>query len=91
MKDLDGEVLACLAEDLLLLLLDDLARPMMGVDDVVTDLELDELRLSGDLQVLDLLSRCLGDDCPPSSRGPAPWKPAVVLRLQVAVHEVDLL
>jgi hypothetical protein len=60
MKDLDREVLAYLSKDLLLLLLDDLAGPMMGIDDVVTDLEVDALRLASDLEVLDLLG-CLGD------------------------------
>jgi hypothetical protein len=62
MKDLDREVLPHLAEDLLLLLLDDLPGPMMGIDDVVTDAEVDALRLAGDVQVLDLLGRCLGGD-----------------------------
>jgi hypothetical protein len=62
MKDLDGEIFACLAEDLLLLLLDDLAGPMMGIDDVVTDREIDALGFAGDLlEVLDRL--VLGDSC----------------------------
>ena len=43
-----------LTEDLLRLLLDDLAGPMMGIDDVVTDHEVDALRFAGDLQVFDL-------------------------------------
>jgi hypothetical protein len=60
MKDLDGEVLAHLAEDLLLLLLDDLTGTMVRVDDVVADLEVDALRLARDLEVFDLLG-CLGD------------------------------
>jgi hypothetical protein len=61
-KNLDREVLAYLAEDVLLFLLDDLAGPVMGIDDVVTDLELDVLGLDDDLQVLDLLDLgCLGD------------------------------
>ena len=50
MKDLDGEVLALLAEHLLHLLLEDLARPMMGVDDLVADLV--DGRLAVDLEVL---------------------------------------
>jgi hypothetical protein len=54
-KNLDREVLAYLAEDVLLFLLYDLAGPVMGIDDVVTDLELDVLGLDDDLQVLDLL------------------------------------
>jgi hypothetical protein len=87
-EDLDREVLAHLAQDLLLLLLDDLSGPMMGIDDVVTDLELDALRFAGDVQVLDLLGRCLGDGVLLSfSRGRARG----VSCLQVAVHEVDLL
>jgi hypothetical protein len=45
-QDLDGEVLALLAEDLLLLLLLDLAGAVMRVDDVVSDLELDRLDLA---------------------------------------------
>jgi len=62
-KDLNREVLPYLAEDVLVFLLDDLAGPVMGIDDVVTDLELDVLGLDDDLQVLDLLDlRCLGDD-----------------------------
>jgi hypothetical protein len=61
-EDLDGEVLAHLAEDLLVLLLDDLAGAVMRVDDVVTDLEVDALGLSGDVQILDLRGCCLGDD-----------------------------
>jgi hypothetical protein len=39
-QDLDGEVLALLTEHLLQFLLEDLARPVMRVDDVVADLEL---------------------------------------------------
>jgi hypothetical protein len=64
MKDLDREVLPDLAEDLLLLLLDDLSGPVVGIDDVVTDLEVDALSLAGDLDVFDVLvlSRCLGGD-----------------------------
>jgi hypothetical protein len=63
-KDLDGEVLAHLAEDLLRFLLDDLAGPVMGIDDVVTDLEVDAFGFAGDLEVLDrlVLGRCIGWD-----------------------------
>ena len=35
---------------------------MMGVDDVVADLELDQLGLDGDLEVLDLLFDYFGND-----------------------------
>jgi hypothetical protein len=52
-EDLDREVLPLLAEDLLLLLLQDLAGPVMRVDDVIADLVLDLLRLPRDLEVLD--------------------------------------
>jgi hypothetical protein len=45
-QDLDGEVLPLLAEDLLLLLLEDLAGSVMRVNDVVADLELDRLYLA---------------------------------------------
>jgi len=61
-EDLDGEVLALLTEDLLGLLLEDLAGPVMGIDDVVADFELDALRLNGDLEVLDLLFDYFGND-----------------------------
>jgi hypothetical protein len=90
-KNLDREVLAYLAEDVLLFLLDDLAGPVMGIDDVVTDLELDVLGLDDDFQVLDLLDLgCLGDDVLLGvSVGPAAGPLASCL--QVAVHEVDLL
>jgi hypothetical protein len=65
-EDLDREVLAYLAEDVLLLLLDHLARPVMGIDDVVTDLEVDVLDLALDLEVLDV-DGCLGNRVSPSS------------------------
>jgi hypothetical protein len=52
-EDLDREVLTLLAEDLLLLLLQDLAGPVMRVDDVIADFVLDLLRLPRDLEVLD--------------------------------------
>jgi hypothetical protein len=72
-EDLDREVLALLAEDLLLLLLEDLAGPVMRIDDVVPDLVLD----LGDLylEVCDLLLRNgLANDVPPGCRwrGAAP-------------------
>jgi hypothetical protein len=62
-EDLDREVLAYLAQDLLVLLLDDLAGAVVWIDDVVTDLEVDALGLPGDVfQILDLRGSCLGDD-----------------------------
>jgi len=61
-EDLDREVLLLLTEDLLALLFEDLAGPVMGIDDVVADLELDQLRLDGDLEVLDLLFDYFGND-----------------------------
>jgi hypothetical protein len=62
-KDLDREVLALLAEDLLVLLLDDLAGAVMGIDDVVTELELDVLDFPDDLEVFEeLLFGDIGDD-----------------------------
>jgi len=54
-EDLDGEVLPRLTEDLLVLLLDDLAGPVMRVDDVVAELELDVLDLADDFKVLQKL------------------------------------
>jgi len=55
MKDLDGQVFPGLPQDLLLLLLDDLSGPVMGIDDVVTDGKVDALRFAGDVEVLDRL------------------------------------
>jgi hypothetical protein len=52
-QDLDRQVLTLFAEDLLLLLLQDLAGPVMRVDDVIADLVLDLLGLPRDLEVLD--------------------------------------
>jgi len=61
-KDLDGEVLALLTEDLLVLLLDDLAGPVMRIDNVVTEIELDVLDLADDFEVLEkLLFGGIGD------------------------------
>jgi hypothetical protein len=61
-EDLDREIFLLLTEDLLALLLEDLAGPVMGIDDVVADFELDEFRLDGDLEVLDLLFDYFGND-----------------------------
>jgi hypothetical protein len=89
-EDLDGEVLVLLTEDLLGLLLEDLAGPVMGVDDVVADYELDQFRLDGDLEVLDLLFGYFGNDsllfCTRDVSGGR-----ADLCLQIAIHEVDLL
>jgi hypothetical protein len=52
-EDLDREVLAAFAEDLHLLLLDDLAGTVMGVDDVVAELEVDALDLARRLYEID--------------------------------------
>jgi hypothetical protein len=65
MKDLDGEVLAALAQDLLHLLLEDLPSPMMGIDDLVADLI--DSGLAVDLEVLDfelLLNHCVANGGP---------------------------
>jgi hypothetical protein len=67
MEDLDGEVLTLLAEDLLVLLLEHLARPVVGVDHGVADLEVDALDLADDLEILEeLLFSDVGDGVPPS-------------------------
>jgi hypothetical protein len=49
-EDLDGEVLACLAQDLLLLLLQDLAGAMVRIDDLVPDL-VDDMYYLGELDL----------------------------------------
>jgi hypothetical protein len=59
-QDLDGEVLALLTEHLAALLLEDLTGPMMRVDNVVTELELDVLDRT--VQVLQELIFGFGDD-----------------------------
>jgi hypothetical protein len=62
-EDLDREVVALLAEDLLGLLLDDPAGPVVRVDDGVADLEVDALRLGKQVLVKDLdVSSCVGND-----------------------------
>jgi hypothetical protein len=55
MKDLDGQVLTLLAEDVLLFLLDDLPGPVMRVDDVVANGEIDALDLAADVEVFEVL------------------------------------
>jgi len=81
-KDLDRQVLAPLAEDVLLLLLEDLASPVVRIDDVVADLELDVLDFDRDLEVLELLFGQFnsGDGGPPSPRGPPPAPDSQVCR-----------
>jgi hypothetical protein len=54
-EDLDHEVLAPFAEDLHLLLLEDLAGAVVGIDHMVAELELDALDLGDNLEVLDQL------------------------------------
>jgi hypothetical protein len=49
-QDLDGEVLALLTEHLLDFLLEDLPGPVMRIDDIVADLEIDVDDL-GDVEV----------------------------------------
>jgi hypothetical protein len=61
-KDLDGQVLALLAEDLLDLLLQDLARSVVWVDHVVPDLVGDVGNLTGYFEVRDLLLDYVADD-----------------------------
>jgi hypothetical protein len=93
-QDLDREVVAGLAEDLLGLLLDDPAGAVMRVDDGVADLEVDALGLGEEVLLQDLVgvNRCVGNDASSWL-----WRFAlsrarrVVSRLQVPVHEVDLL
>jgi hypothetical protein len=58
-EDLDREVLALLAEDVLLFLLDDLAGPVMRVHDVVAHGEVDALDLAADVEVFELVG--IGD------------------------------
>src|ERR1700712_921029 len=59
-EDLDRQVLAYLAKNVLLFLLDHLAGPMMGVDHVVADLEIDVDDYALDLEIFDLQG-CLGN------------------------------
>jgi hypothetical protein len=61
-KDLDREVLALLPENLLDLLLQDLAGSVMWVDHVVPDLVGDVGDLTGYFEVRDLLLDYVADD-----------------------------
>jgi hypothetical protein len=63
---------------------------MMRVDDVVTDLEIDALRLAGDIEVFQLLRLNLGDGVLLIGVRPNAGRPTVSC-LQIAIHEVDLL
>jgi hypothetical protein len=54
-EDLDREVLALLAEDVLLFLLDDLTSAVMRIDDVVADGEVDALDLAADVELFELI------------------------------------
>jgi hypothetical protein len=67
-EDLDREVLADLTQDVLVLLLDDLAGAVVRIDDRVADLEVDALRLGK--QVLQDVFGVdgLGNGGPPRSR-----------------------
>src|SRR5437588_6183570 len=65
-KDLDREVLARLAEHLLLLLLQDLARPVMWIDHLVAHLVRDVDDLGDFYDGLRLEWRCLRNGVPPS-------------------------
>jgi hypothetical protein len=56
-EDLDREVLAALTEDLLLLLSEDLARPVVWIDDAVAYLELDMWGRICRLKIIQLLFR----------------------------------
>jgi hypothetical protein len=91
-EDLDGEVLPPLTEDLLLLLLEDLAGAVMRIHDVVADLELDVLDLDNGLEVL--LRGCFldrfGNDALLRFFAAAP-QARDLLGLQIPIHEVDLL
>jgi len=71
-KNLDREVLTDLTEDVLLFLLDYLAGPMMRVDHVVADLELDVDDLTLDVEILELNSRI--------GNGGSSFKPGSVCR-----------
>jgi hypothetical protein len=56
-EDLDRQILACCAKYLHVLLAQNLARAVVGVHDVVAELELDALDLTGRLKLLN--ERCL--------------------------------
>jgi hypothetical protein len=78
-KNLDRQVLALLAEDVLLFLLDDLPSPVMRVDDVVANGEVDALDLTADVEVFDLVG--IGDDALLGSGRPRAGPPALSLGL----------
>src|SRR3954467_2064477 len=62
-QDLDCQVLAGLAEHRLLLLLEDLAGPVMGIDHVVTDGVVLHRQLAIEIEVLDVLLPLFRDGC----------------------------
>jgi hypothetical protein len=62
MKDLDGQVVALLPEDVLGFPLEYLSSAVMRVDDVITDLVVDVLGLPGDLKLLVLVNGRFGSD-----------------------------
>jgi hypothetical protein len=72
-KDLDREVLALLAEDVLLFLLDDLAGTVVRVHDVVADGEVDALDLAADVEVFELIG--IGDGALLGRVGPGAGPP----------------
>jgi hypothetical protein len=57
MEDLDRQILACGTEHLHVLLAENLTRAMVGIHDVVAELELDALDLAGRLELFN--ERCL--------------------------------
>src|SRR3954453_24076316 len=84
-QDLDRQVLATLAEHRLLLLFEDLACPVVGIHDAVTDGVLLHRQLALEIEVLDVLLPLFRDGC-------LPWSVfASVSGLQIAIDEVDLL
>jgi hypothetical protein len=62
-QDLDRQVLTLLAEDLLLLLLQDLAGAVVRIDDLVADLIVDMRRLAREV-LGGLLPICVADGGP---------------------------
>jgi hypothetical protein len=56
-EDLDRQVLAFLAEHLFVFLAQHLAGAVVGIDDAVPDLELDERQRFGSLEILQVLFR----------------------------------
>jgi hypothetical protein len=83
-QDLDGEVLALLTEHLADFLLEDLAGPVVRIDDVVAALELDRARAAArGPRTADVVC---SEWCHPPW-----WGAADAPRSAGSVHEVDLL